>query len=174
MSRRSMSPRGLRRAMNWWPPYLFAGVRVVHLAEDWSSVRVRLRLHRFNSNYVGTHFGGSLFAMSDPFWMLLVMNRLGRDYIVWDKAGEIDFVSPGRGDVFADFHLTEERLAEIREATADGGKALPWFENEVVAADGTVVARVRKQLYVRRKHPDGQREPGRTDPAAATGHQAKG
>ncbi|MEU8875410.1 MULTISPECIES: DUF4442 domain-containing protein [Streptomyces violaceusniger group] len=176
MSRRSMSPRGLRRAMNWWPPYLFAGVRVVHLAEDWSGARVRLRLRRFNSNYVGTHFGGSLFSMSDPFWMLLVMRRLGRDYIVWDKAGEIDFVSPGRGDVFADFKLTEERLEEIREATADGGKALPWFENEVVAADGTVVARVRKQLYVRRKHHDGQRGPGpaSTDPAAAIGHQTEG
>ncbi|WAP54707.1 DUF4442 domain-containing protein [Streptomyces sp. S465] len=157
MSRRSMSPRGLRRAMNCWPPYLFAGVRVVHLAEDWGSARVRLRLRRFNANYVGTQFGGSLFSMSDPFWMLLVMNRLGREYIVWDKAGEIDFVSPGRGDVFADFKLTEERLEEIREATADGGKALPWFENDVVAADGTVVARVRKQLYVRRKRRDGQR-----------------
>ncbi|WP_431041089.1 DUF4442 domain-containing protein [Streptomyces sp. P1-3] len=151
MSRRTLSPQTLRRGMNLWPPFLFSGVRVVHMAEDWSSARVRLRMHRFNRNYVGTHFGGSLFAMGDPFWMLLAMNSLGRDYIVWDKAGEIDFVAPGRGDVFADFTLTEERLREIREATADGGKALPWFENEVVAADGTVVARVRKQLYVRRK-----------------------
>ncbi|MFC0598578.1 DUF4442 domain-containing protein [Streptomyces palmae] len=151
MARRSLTARTLRRGMNLWPPYLFAGVRVLHLADDWSSARVRLRLHRFNRNYVGTHFGGSLFAMSDPFWMLLVMQRLGRDYIVWDKTGEIDFVSPGRGDVFAEFRLDEDRLEEIREATADGGKALPWFVNDVVAADGTVVARVRKQLYVRRK-----------------------
>jgi acyl-coenzyme A thioesterase PaaI-like protein len=155
MSPRSLSPRALRRALNWWPPYLFAGVRVLHLAEDWSCARVRLRQHRFNSNYVGTHFGGSLFAMGDPFWMLLTMNRLGREYIVWDKAGEIDFVSPGHGDVFAEFKLTEHRLDEIREATADGAKSLPWFENDVVAADGTVVARVRKQLYVRRKRRDG-------------------
>ncbi|MEU5612261.1 DUF4442 domain-containing protein [Streptomyces sparsogenes] len=154
MSRRSMSPRALRRAMNWWPPYLFSGVRVLHIADDWTSARVRLRLHRFNSNYVGTHFGGSLFAMGDPFWMLLTMNRLGGDYIVWDKTGEIDFVSPGRGDVFAEFKLTEDRLEEIREAAADGGKALPWFEYDVLAADATLVARVRKQLYVRRKRPD--------------------
>ncbi|KUJ68162.1 tetrameric acyl-CoA thioesterase [Streptomyces albus subsp. albus] len=151
MSRRTLTAQTLRRGINLWPPYLFAGVRVLHLADDWSSARVRLRLHRFNRNYVGTQFGGSLFAMSDPFWMLLAMQRLGRDYIVWDKAGEIDFVSPGRGDVFAEFTLDEDRLDEIRAATADGGKALPWFENDVVAADGTVVARVRKQLYVRRK-----------------------
>ncbi|MCP9210537.1 DUF4442 domain-containing protein [Streptomyces sp. NEAU-Y11] len=157
MSRRSLSARTLRHGMNVWPPYLFAGVRVLHLADDWSNARVRLRLHRHNRNYVGTHFGGSLFAMGDPFWMLLTMNSLGRDYIVWDKAGEIEFVSPGRGDVFADFKLTEDRLEEIRAATADGGKALPWFENDVVADDGTVVARVRKQLYVRRKHREDHR-----------------
>ena len=146
-----MTPRSLRRAVNLWPPYLCAGIRVLDIAEDWSSARVRLRLGRMNRNYVGTHFGGSLFSMSDPFWMLLVMNRLGPDYVVWDRAGEIDFVSPGRGDVFADFVLTEDRLAEIRELTRGGGKALVWFENEVVAEDGTLVARVRKQLYVRLK-----------------------
>ncbi|MFE2432376.1 DUF4442 domain-containing protein [Streptomyces sp. NPDC059373] len=151
MARRPATPRSTRRMVNWWLPYLFSGVRVLELADDWSSARVRLRLHWFNRNYVGTHFGGSLFAMSDPFWMLLVMNTLGREYVVWDKAAEIDFVSPGKGDVFAEFKLTEDRLEEIRRLTEDGGKALVWFENEVLAADGTVVARVRKQLYVRRK-----------------------
>ncbi|WP_459183803.1 DUF4442 domain-containing protein [Streptomyces sp.] len=151
MARRPATPRSTRRMVNWWLPYLFSGVRVLELADDWSSARVRLRLHWFNRNYVGTHFGGSLFAMSDPFWMLLVMNTLGREYLVWDKAAEVDFVSPGKGDVFAEFKLTEDRLEEIRRLTEDGGKALVWFENEVLAADGTVVARVRKQLYVRRK-----------------------
>lgn len=137
--------------MACWPPYRFAGIKVVHIADDWSSARVRLRLGRLNRNYFGTHFGGSLFSMSDPFWALLMVNRLGRDYVVWDKAGEIDFVAPGRGDVFADFVLPEERVDEIRAATADGSKALPWFESTVTGEGGTVVARVRKQLYVRRK-----------------------
>ncbi|MEK8173658.1 DUF4442 domain-containing protein [Streptomyces sp. M19] len=153
MVRRTLSAQALRRSINWWPPYLASGVRVLHIADDWSSARVRLRLNRLNRNYVGTHFGGSLFSMTDPFWMLLTMNSLGREYIVWDKRGEIDFVSPGRGDVFAEFKLTEDRLDRIREETADGGKALPWFETDVLAEDGSVVARVRKQLYVRRKPP---------------------
>lgn len=147
------TPRGLRRAMAWWPPYRFAGIRVLHIADDWSSARVRMRLGRLNRNYFGTHFGGSLYSMTDPFYALLAMHRLGRDYLVWDKAAEIEYVSPGRGDVFADFTLTEDRIEEIRKATAGGEKALPWFEAEVTAADGTVVARVRKQLYVRRKRP---------------------
>jgi acyl-coenzyme A thioesterase PaaI-like protein len=147
------SPRGLRRALMWWPPYRGAGIKVLHIADDWSSARVRLRLGRLNRNYFGTHFGGSLYSMSDPFFALLAVNRLGRDYIVWDKAGEIEYVSPGRGDVFAEFRLTEDRLEEIRKATADGEKALPWFETVVTTAEGMVVARVRKQLYVRLKRP---------------------
>jgi acyl-coenzyme A thioesterase PaaI-like protein len=146
----------MRRALNLYPPFLFAGVRVLYLSDDWSSARVRLRLTRFNRNAVGTQFGGSLFSMTDPFWMLMVMRRLGPDHIVWDKAAEIEFRSPGRGDVFAEFKLTEDRLDVIRQETAGSGKALVWFETEVLAGDGTVVAKVRKQLYVRRKPPKEQ------------------
>ncbi|UED82786.1 DUF4442 domain-containing protein [Streptomyces profundus] len=148
---RSVSPRTLRRVMRWWPPFRAAGIRVERIADDWSVARVRMRLGRLNRNYFGTQFGGSLYSMCDPFWALLVLHRLGPGYVVWDQAAEIEYVSPGRGDVFVEFALSEERVAEIREATVDGAKALPWFDCEVRAADGTVVALVRKQLYVRRK-----------------------
>lgn len=147
----NLSPRTLRRVMNLWPPYLFTGVRVLAIADDWRSARVALRLTRWNRNYVGTQFGGSLFAMSDPFWMLLAMHRLGRDYIVWDKAGAIDFLAPGRTDVYADFALDDVVVEELRAAAAGGERVLRWFETELKTAEGEVVARVRKQLYVRLK-----------------------
>ncbi|MCE5232669.1 MAG: DUF4442 domain-containing protein [Mizugakiibacter sp.] len=146
-----LSARSLRRAMNLWPPYLFAGVRVLAIADDWRSARVALRLRRWNRNYVGTHFGGSLFAMTDPFWMLLALHRLGTDYLVWDKAGAIDFVAPGRADVYAEFTLDDAAVDALRAAAADGERVLRWFETEVKTADGELVARVRKQLYVRLK-----------------------
>ena len=145
------SPRSLRRILNLWPPFLFAGIRVMEIGEDWRSARVRLRMHAWNRNYVGSHFGGSLFAMCDPFWMLLSLHALGPDYIVWDKAGEIEFVKPGKGTVEARFELDDAALDEIHAATANGEKALRWFENTVTDTEGEVVARVRKQLYVRRK-----------------------
>jgi hypothetical protein len=89
--------------------------------------------------------------MTDPFWMLLAMHALGKDYFVWDKAGEIEFVKPGRGVVHAEFRLDDAALDEIRSATASGEKYLRWFPVEVIDEQGDVVARVRKQLYVRRK-----------------------
>ncbi len=147
----AITARRLRRLLNLWPPFLFAGVRVRAIADDWRQADVELRAHFWNRNYVGVHFGGSLFAMTDPFWMLLALHALGRDYIVWDNAGEIIFRKPGRGTVRAHFQLDDATLDEIRAATANGEKHLRWFETEIVATDGEVVARVRKLLYIRRK-----------------------
>jgi acyl-coenzyme A thioesterase PaaI-like protein len=151
---RTPSTHALRRVMNLWPPFLFAGIRVLEVSDDWRHARVVLRRHWYNRNYVGTHFGGSLFAMTDPFWMILTMRCLGSGYIVWDKAATIEFVAPGREDVFAEFHIDDAMLDEIRAATAGGDKYLRWCETEVRTAGGELVARVRKQLYVRRKTAD--------------------
>ncbi len=140
-----------RRLLNLWPPFLFNSIRVQSLSEDWSEARVVLRLRPWNRNYVRTQFGGNLFAMTDPFWMLLVMHQLGTDYIVWDKAGAIDFVAPGREDVYAHFKLEPAVVQALRDAAAGGEKVLHWFETDIVTAGGEVVARVRKQVYVRLK-----------------------
>lgn len=146
-----MRPSTFRRLLNLWPPFLFNSIRLQTLSDDWSEARVVLRLRPWNRNYVRTQFGGNLFAMTDPFWMLLAMHQLGSDYLVWDKAGAIDFVAPGREDVYAHFKLEPSVVEELRQAAAGGGKVLRWFETEVTTASGEVVARVRKQLYVRLK-----------------------
>ena len=146
-----MRPASLRWIFNLWPPFLAAGIRVTRLSPDWRDARVELRMRPWNRNYVGTHFGGSLFAMTDPFWMILVKERLGRDYIVWDKAAQIEFVKPGKGTVAAEFRLDDAVLDDLRARAAGGGKVLHWFDTDIVDAAGEVVARVRKQVYVRRK-----------------------
>jgi acyl-coenzyme A thioesterase PaaI-like protein len=146
-----MKPAHLRFGMNLWPPFLGAGIRVRHIAADWSEARVELRHGLINRNFVGTHYGGSLFSMTDPFYALMLMHRLGDRYLVWDQAASIDFVAPGRGRVSATFTLAEDRVARIREQAAGGEKVLPAFDVEVTDAAGAVVARVHKTLYVRLK-----------------------
>jgi acyl-coenzyme A thioesterase PaaI-like protein len=145
-----MKARTLRRILNAWPPFLFTGIRVV-VMDDYRYARVRLKLAWYNRNYVRTHFGGNLFSMTDPFWMIMVLKSLGDEYIVWDQAGEIRFIAPGREDVFAEFRVDDALLDELREATASGEKYLRWFDTDIVTASGERVASVRKQLYVRRK-----------------------
>jgi acyl-coenzyme A thioesterase PaaI-like protein len=144
----------LRRWINLWPPFLGAGIRVKHIAPDMKAVDVEMKLHFWNANYVGTHFGGSLFAMTDAFYMLMLMANLGRDYIVWDKAASIRYRKPGKGTVRAEFRLTDAQLDDIREKLKSLAKYEPTFKVEVKDEQGTVIAEVDKLLYVRKKEPE--------------------
>ena len=148
-------PESLRRMMNVWPPYRFAGIRVLHIEPDYSRAVVSLKLTPWNRHYVLTQFGGSLSSMADPFWMLLVKNQLARDYLVLDQRAEIEFVRPGKGEVRTEFVVDPAVVERLREAAAGGAKVLEWFENDIVDLSGQIVARVRRQLYVRRKRDSG-------------------
>jgi acyl-coenzyme A thioesterase PaaI-like protein len=143
------------RMINFYPPLLGAGIRAHYVDER--TVRVELKMSPLNRNIVGTHFGGSLYAMCDPWFMLILMRLLGTDYIVWDKAASIRFLRPGRGTVTATFHIPGERVDEIRQAADNGQKIEPTFTVDVLDAQGETVAHVEKLLYVRKK--DG-RQPG--------------
>jgi acyl-coenzyme A thioesterase PaaI-like protein len=145
-----MTAARIKRLINWYPPYLGAGIRATRVSDDFRYIRVEMRLRWYNRNYVGTHFGGSLFAMADPFLMLMAIHNLGRQYVVWDRSATIEFAAPGRGVVSAEFTLSEADLEAMREATAGGDKYLPCFDVNVVDEQGTVVARIHKELYVRR------------------------
>ncbi|MGY6553228.1 MAG: DUF4442 domain-containing protein [Wenzhouxiangella sp.] len=142
----------LRWLMNVWPPFRFAGIRVREIANDFRYARVELRMGLTNRNYVNVHFGGSLFAMADPFYMLMYMKNLGPDFVVWDKAAEIDFVRPGRGRVTAEFRLDEADLERARAETADGERLLVTHPVKVVDAEGVLVASIQRTIYIRRKH----------------------
>jgi acyl-coenzyme A thioesterase PaaI-like protein len=144
-------PKFLRHLMNWYGPYRGAGVKIRQLADDFSSATVQMPLRWYNRNYVGVHFGGSLYSMVDPFHMLLVMNQLGSDYVVWDKEATIEFISPGRGTVTAHFEVSPAQLQDIIDKTQNNEKYLPVFTVEVLGEDGTLVARAKKTIYVRRK-----------------------
>ena len=141
----------MRWLFNLWPPYLCAGIRVLHIADDWRHVRVSLTRRWYNRNYIGTHYGGSLFSMADPFYMLMLIHNLPPDRRVVDQAGRIDFLALDRKRVTADFHITAEQIKEITQASENGKKVLREFTVDIVNTDGQPVARVNKTIYVRKK-----------------------
>src|SRR5262249_23975379 len=145
--------RLLKHVANVWGPFLLSGIRVTRVAEDMRSVDVRMAMRPWNRNYVGTHFGGSLFAMADPWFMVLLIELLGPGYLVWDKTGTIRFRKPGRGTVQARFEIPPERREEIRRAGAAGGKVEPVFVARITDAAGETVAEVEKLVSVRKRTP---------------------
>ncbi len=147
----SLRQRLMMRLINFYPPYLGAGIRVVSVSPDWRGLTVRLGLNWLNRNLFGTQFGGSLYAMCDPFFVIILARHLGADYLVWDKAASIQFLRPGRGPVTAIFHIPPERVEEIRVLADRGETVEPVFRVEVVDEQRQVVAQVEKRLWVRKK-----------------------
>ena len=145
------TPRRLKMVLNLYPPYLGAGIRVTHVSDDWRQVHVAMKLRWYNRNMVGTHFGGSLYAMAEPHLMLMLMQLLGKGYVVWDKWATIEFVKPGRGTMRSVVKITDEELMAIKANTADGSRYLPEFNLEVVDDDEQIVATIKKTVYVRKK-----------------------
>jgi acyl-coenzyme A thioesterase PaaI-like protein len=146
-----MTPRRLAIGMSLWAPNLFSGIRVKRFSKDWTHATVELHINVFTRNYVKTAFGGSLSAMTDPYFFMLVRHQLGRDYIVWDTRGEIEFLKPGRGVLTAHFEVPRAKADELRERARGGAKVLEWFETQITDRTGDVVARVRREVYVREK-----------------------
>jgi len=145
--------RRLIRNVNFYPPFLGAGIRMVSHAEDFTRFEVQLRMNRLNRNLFGTHFGGSLYAMCDPFYAFILTMSLGQGYIVWDKSASIDFLKPAKGTITCVFELSRKELDRVKEEVDRLGKQTFFYETYLLDEQGTRVAKVRKEVYARRKPP---------------------
>lgn len=145
-------PFVMRFFFNIYPPYLGAGIKVEKISLDRRYLRVALKLRFYNRNYVGTQFGGSIYSMTDPHYMFLLINNLGPEYIVWDKASHIDFIKPGKSKLIAEFRINDEILETIKNNTKGGEKYIFDLPVVVYDLDGNVIAEVSKTLYVRKKN----------------------
>lgn len=145
------TPRKLRYLLNIYGPYLGAGIKVSHISDDFSTIKVSMKLRWYNRNAVGTQFGGSLYSMVDPHLMLILMNRLGKNYIVWDKSASIDFIRPGNGEVSAVIKIDEETIRTIKDRVSVKGRDLPVFTINVEDQNQKIICRVRKVLFIKEK-----------------------
>ncbi|OYW78760.1 MAG: tetrameric acyl-CoA thioesterase [Asticcacaulis sp. 32-58-5] len=134
------------------------GIKVTRMSDDYTEIDVAMKLTWWNRNIVGTQFGGSLYAMTDPFFMLMLMMQLGKDYIVWDKAATIRFIRPGRGRVRALFRLSHDEAMQIRDMADLNGKTEPVLKVDILDDEDQIVAEVDKTLYVRRKSQSASRK----------------
>lgn len=139
-----------RLGFNLFPAFRSTGAWITDIAADFSYLRLKLPLNWRTKNIVGTTFGGSMFAATDPMYMTLLRERLGDDYTVWDKAGEIRFRKPGESTLYAEFHVGDDVIAEIRDALDPGESLDRDFSVDLVDDSGVVHAEVTKTLYVRR------------------------
>ncbi len=151
MTPESWRTRLFRWVFNWFPAWRGTGARVAHIAADWREVRIHLPLNWRTRNYAGTIFGGSMYGALDPVYMLMLIKRLGPEFMVWDTAATIRFRRPGRASLHAEFRITPDEEAGIRAAVDQAGK-VEWEKTvELRGSDGTVHATCTKLLSIRRR-----------------------
>ncbi len=141
----------LDRFIRFYGPFFGAAVRPIEMSEDFRYIKVEMPLTFYNKNYMGTQFGGSLYSMVDPWYMLMLIKNLGDQYIVWDKAATIEFKKPGRGKVHAEFVLTKDRINEIKNFVDENKKMDAHFEVKILDEQNNLIALVDNVVYVRRK-----------------------
>lgn len=139
--------------LNHYSPYKGAGIEIDKIDLKNYHIRVKMPLTHKNQNIVGVHFGGSLYSMVDPFYMLLLIHHLGPKYIVWDKAATITFLSPGRSTVYADIRLDFAEIEQIKLATENYQPVYRNYTLNIFDDSGLRIAEVQKTLYIRRKNP---------------------
>lgn len=149
----SWRTRVMRWRFNWFPAYRGTGAWVTYIARDWREVRIRLPLNIQTYNYVGTIFGGSMYAAVDPFYMIMLIRNLGKGYVVWDKAATIRFKKPGRATLYARFTLDQPELDAIRAELGQARSIDRVYRVELTDAQGVVCAEIDKVIYIRRATP---------------------
>lgn len=134
--------------MNWYPMYFGTGGHILFWSADSLEVHLRLRLSIWTKNYVGTIFGGSLFAAADPFYMVMLMKSLGDAYVVWDKIAHIRFKKPGNTTLYAVMIISPDDLRNIRNQVKDCGHATKTFSIRWMDKDQVVYAEIERQCYI--------------------------
>src|SRR5712692_2662165 len=149
-------PAAISNKLRCWSFYVFGcyrgtGGRLKYIAEDWSEVRLDLPLSWRTRNYVGTIFGGSIYSAVDPIYMLMLIRRLGPDFLVWDKSAAIQFKKPGREILHAKFMVSDDELAAIRSALESQRSIDRTYTVDLADSSGTICATVEKVVYIRRR-----------------------
>ena len=144
-----LTPHLLKLRLNTYAPYIGAGIKIDHISLDQGLCVVSMGLTPLNKNIVGTQFGGSLYSMVDPFYMLMLMHQLGSNYVVWDKSSHIDFIAPGNSRVTARMKIPSTEVITIQELAKDGEPVFREYKVDIVDDQQKLIATVTKTLYIR-------------------------
>jgi acyl-coenzyme A thioesterase PaaI-like protein len=126
--------------------------KITLVSEDLMTIKMKLKISYKNRNYMGSIFGGSLFASVDPIYMVQLIQLLGKEYVVWDKSAQILFKRPAKEHLFADFNYTQEELEHIKKEVAEKGEFEIVKETHLKNKDGSITyCEVAKTIYIAHK-----------------------
>lgn len=147
----SFKSRRFRWGFNLFPAYRGTGGRVTYIADDFREIHVKLPLNWRTRNYVGTIYGGSIYGAVDPIYMLMLMQILGKEYVVWDKAATIRFKKPGKEALYVDFQVDQNEIDEIKRLAETERSIDRNYNLELKDKNGVVHAFIEKTIYISKR-----------------------
>jgi acyl-coenzyme A thioesterase PaaI-like protein len=147
-----VSENTLKWAMRLYPPLFFQRIWVKKFEKGFSGVEVKILKSLFNSNYNKSIFGGTIFSAADPFYALLfdqLMQRKGYKVRVWLKSAQINYLKPGRSNLYFSIRLTDEEINEACHALNTVGKHVKSYPVEMFNETGELCVVLMNEVYIR-------------------------
>ena len=137
---------------NYSPMYRRSTGKVIYTSEDLLTVKVKIPINYKNRNYMGSIFGGSMFASVDPIPMVQLIQLLGEEYVVWDKSAQIRFKRPAREDLYAKIEYSIPELDTIKKTVATENEFEITKTTKLTNKSETIVfCEIDKVLYIASK-----------------------
>jgi len=136
---------------NWSPMYKRTTAKLLEVSDDLHYIKIRLKLNWKNRNYAGSIFGGSMLAATDPIYMIQLIQILGNQYVVWDKAVTAKYKRPAKGTITGEFIFSSEEIRALKQKLKQQPE-LDIIKNMVlVNGKNETVAEFSKTLYIAEK-----------------------
>ncbi|MEH6451002.1 MAG: DUF4442 domain-containing protein [Oleispira sp.] len=152
MMKESFESKLWRWAGNWFPAYWGSGAKVTYVSSDFHDVCIKLPCNWRTRNHMGITWGGSLYAALDPIYGVMLYKLLGPRFRVIDSEAKIRFLKPGRGTLYAHFHIPKKDLHEFQQLTTHD-KTQISYQVSLKDKQGLVHATCDKRIHINRLKP---------------------
>ncbi len=150
-----VSENTLKWAMRFYPPLFFQRIWVKQFDKDFKGVEVKIFKSFLNLNYNRSIFGGTIFTATDPFYAILfdqALQRRGIKSRVWLKSAQINYLKPGRSNLYFKISISEADLADAEQTLHSSGKFVKSFPIDMYDKNGVLCAQVQNEVYIRILH----------------------
>lgn len=147
-----ISENSLKWLMCFYPPMFFQRIWVKKVHPGFKGIDVKINRSLFTSNLGNSIFGGTIFSATDPFYALLfgqIMQHKGYKITVWLKSAQIQYLKPGRTDLFYTITISDAMIADAEKALQAEGKFVKIYPIDIFDREGELCATALNEVYIR-------------------------
>lgn len=149
-----ISENTLKWGMRLYPPLLFQRIWIQHIHSGFREASVKINRSLFTLNFGKAIFGGTIYTATDPFYAMLfgqILKHKGYHISVWLKGASIQFLKPGRADLYYRIKITDEMIKEAEEELNRKGVFVKTYTIEIYSKTNELHAVAKNEIYIRKK-----------------------